>query len=194
MTQRVDGRWAGVLVVALGVLPTCAPSQTREILEPAEPGAQHQSALPSVSPAGAPSDMPPVAETVASTPRASSSPALTSAAPPVPSKTVKGPPGKTIVGPLPPLPQGVAAQIARLRSPFRACYLEGRKKHPDLQGSIFLVAKLGTDGKVLSVGAGGSNLAPIVPCLKKAVAAAQSGLVLILSIRPPECARALRAA
>jgi len=58
--------------------------------------------------------------------------------------------------------------IRDFRGRARACYVEGSKKHPDLEGSVTLVIKVGADGKVLAVSGGGTpKLAPIIPCLKK---------------------------
>jgi hypothetical protein len=106
-------------------------------------------------------------------------------------KTVvqKGPDGTLTVTPVPP-PQECAvnnaqAVVSRMRGRFRACYMgpQGLGSNPDMAGSVTLVATLGPNGEVRSVGGGGGPLAPIVPCLKSVV---QSG-----GFSPPACGAAV---
>jgi hypothetical protein len=60
--------------------------------------------------------------------------------------------------------------VARMRARFRRCYAEGRKTNPDMAGTITLVAKIGPDGEVTSVGGGTAGaLSPIAGCLKAVV-------------------------
>src|SRR5438094_4332127 len=61
------------------------------------------------------------------------------------------------------------AQVAKMKSRFRACYERGLERDPDLSGSVRLDAKIGAEGDVVEVGAGNGGLAPIVPCLKSVV-------------------------
>jgi len=69
---------------------------------------------------------------------------------------------------------GVAKEVGRLRKKYRACFIDALTKHPDLGGRVTLVVRIGSDGKVLSVGGGGGGkIGPIVGCLKKETAAAQ---------------------
>jgi hypothetical protein len=88
-------------------------------------------------------------------------------------KTVKGPRGSAVVG-----GAGVAggkvanasSVVARMRGRFRNCYQRGLNNNPEMAGSVSLVARIGPNGEVLSVGGGGSGgLGAIVPCLKAVV-------------------------
>ncbi len=68
---------------------------------------------------------------------------------------------------------GASGVIARMRAPFRGCYRAGLSANPTLQGSTTLVARVGANGAVTSVGGGGGALAPIAGCLKAVVRGAQ---------------------
>ena len=57
--------------------------------------------------------------------------------------------------------------VARRRSRFHACYEKGLKTHPDMQGSVVLVATVEADGQVTKVSGGADDaLASVAPCLK----------------------------
>ena len=78
------------------------------------------------------------------------------------------------------------AVVARMRARFRHCYEQGRLAYPEMQGSVTLTAKIGSNGEVVGVGGGGGSMAPIVPCLKGVVQGGQfasptggSGMVVI---------------
>jgi hypothetical protein len=78
------------------------------------------------------------------------------------------------------------AVVARMRARFRHCYEQGRLSYPEMQGSVTLTAKIGSNGEVTGVGGGGGPMAPIVGCLKGVVQGAQfatptkgSGMVVI---------------
>ncbi|MCA9624129.1 MAG: cell envelope integrity protein TolA [Myxococcales bacterium] len=71
-----------------------------------------------------------------------------------------------------------SAVVGRMRGRFRACYQQGLAIDPEMQGSAQLVAKVGTNGEVLSVSGGGAGLGPIMGCLRAVV---QSG-----AFAPPE--------
>jgi len=59
--------------------------------------------------------------------------------------------------------------VARMRGRFRGCYQGGLNDHPEMQGSVGLLAKIGPSGQVMSVSGGGGGLAPIMGCLKAVV-------------------------
>ncbi|MBI4703125.1 MAG: energy transducer TonB [Deltaproteobacteria bacterium] len=90
---------------------------------------------------------------------------------------VEGPEGSAIVGGAGVSGGNVAnasAVVARMRGRFRRCYQQGLAQNPEMQGSVNLVARVGPNGEVLSVGGGGGgSLGGIVPCLKAVVAGAQ---------------------
>ncbi len=88
-------------------------------------------------------------------------------------KNVKGPVGNARVG-----GAGVgggkianaSSVVARMRGRFKACYQAGLNQNPEMSGSATLVAKIGPNGQVTSVGGGaGGSLGSIVPCLKAVV-------------------------
>jgi len=88
-------------------------------------------------------------------------------------KKVQGPKGSAVVG-----GAGVAggkvgnasSVVARMRGRFRNCYQRGLNSNPEMAGSVSLVARIGPNGEVLSVGGGGGGgLGAIVPCLKAVV-------------------------
>jgi Ca-activated chloride channel family protein len=67
-----------------------------------------------------------------------------------------------------------ASVVARMRGRFRNCYQHGLTMDPNMQGQVTLVAKVGANGDVLSVGGGsGGALARIVPCLRAVVSDAK---------------------
>jgi len=87
------------------------------------------------------------------------------------------------------------AVVGQMRPLFRHCYEQGRLSNPEMQGSVTLAAKVGSNGEVVGVsGGGGGPLGPIVGCLKAAVQTGQfspphggAGMVVIpLSFFPLE--------
>lgn len=88
---------------------------------------------------------------------------------PVVPKGTAQPAPPTVTGDVP----NAARVVAGLKGQFRHCYQRQLPTHPEMEGSVLLVARIGENGEVLSVGGGGGVLAPIVPCLKAAVGGAQ---------------------
>ncbi len=66
-----------------------------------------------------------------------------------------------------------SSAVARLRGRFKRCYQAGLNHNPEMAGSVSLVARVGPNGEVTSVGGSASGpLSKIVPCLKAVVRSA----------------------
>ena len=73
--------------------------------------------------------------------------------------------------------------VARMKGRFRSCYQAGLNSNPEMSGNVTLVATIGPNGEVLSVGGGGGGgFGAIVGCLKSVVQGA--------SFSPPEGGKA----
>ena len=100
---------------------------------------------------------------------------------------VKGPTGDASVGGASVGGGAVAnasSVVARMKGRFRSCYQAGLNSNPEMSGNVTLVATIGPNGEVLSVGGGGGGgLGAIVGCLKSIVQSA--------SFSPPEGGKAI---
>ncbi len=98
---------------------------------------------------------------------------------------VKGPTGDASVGGAGVNGGAVAnagSVVARMKGRFRACYQAGLNSNPDMAGSVTLMATIGPNGEVQSVGGGGGSLGAIMGCLK--------GVVSGAAFSPPEGGKA----